>query len=88
MSICRFSTLLTQPTESCRFNQPLLDSLSDADFESSIGRVFGLTTIQTLSLIVMVSLTAAQFFATFQLLPHAKLGFTLAILAYTGVAIA
>ena len=76
-------------TESCSSNQPLTGSTSDTESESFAGRALRLTMIQTLTLIVTVSLTAAQFlFATFQLLPHARVGSTLAVQTYTEAAIA
>lgn len=78
----------TLTIESCSLSHPILHSTSDANFEPSIGRVVRLTTIQTLTLTVTVSLTAAQFFATFQLLPHTRLGSTLATPTYTVAAIA
>ncbi len=78
----------TLTTESCIFSFPFLESMSDADFESSVGRVLRHAAIRDLTICVTVSLTMAQFFATFQLIPHSRLLFTVSMLAYTGFAFA
>ncbi|NWF95808.1 MAG: hypothetical protein HXY34_06665 [Candidatus Thorarchaeota archaeon] len=69
--------------QSCSFLHTALESMTEEEQDRALALTLSLTTIQQLELVILASSSAASFFATFQLLPQAKLLFTAALITWT-----
>ncbi|NHJ12424.1 MAG: hypothetical protein EAX95_02055 [Candidatus Thorarchaeota archaeon] len=60
----------------------VLDSVTNSEIDEAMSDLFTLSPINLWTAASFISMKAAQFFATFQLLPHSELLFTLAVGSY------
>ncbi len=79
----RVDLLGSLTVSSISVSHSVLNSASDAELQVSIDTIMGLSPVKFYSIVAVLSLTSAQFWATFSLLPYAKALFIASVVAYT-----